>query len=186
MVQWPGDDAMKSSDLIRTIFDNVSFPVLLIDRDYKIVEANHAARSHLNQREVDVIGRCCFKTTHAADEPCWHSGKETCPVKDAFETRKRVHAIHKHQLKNRLFVEEIVATPLDEVTGEVNYVIEEFRDITELLELREGILPICASCKKIRSGAGTWYRLEEYIHDHTGADFSHSICPECFDKQFPE
>jgi len=177
---------MISSDLLRTIFDNVSFPVLLIDRDYKIVEANRAALLHVDQRAVDVIGQTCFKITHAAEEPCWHSGEVDCPVKEAFETRKRAHAIHKHQIKDQLFVEEIVATPLDEVSGEANYVVEEFRDITELLELREGILSICAACKKIRSSKGSWHRVEEYIHDHTGADFSHSFCPECFDEQFPE
>lgn len=177
---------MKSSDLIRTIFDNISTPVLLIDRNYRICEANHAAVTHLNQREADVIGRSCFEITHAAEAPCWHSGKMVCPVKDAFEARKRRHAIHKHQVKGRVVVEEIVATPLDEVTGEVNYVVEEFRDITKLLELREGILSICASCKKIRGHEGNWYRVEEYIHDHTGADFSHSFCPECFDLKFPD
>jgi len=177
---------MKSSDLVRTIFDNISFPVLLIDRDYRVVEANRAALSHVGQHAVDVIGRYCFKLTHAAEEPCWHSGEVICPVKNAFETRKRVHAIHKHRIKHQLFVEEIVATPLDEVTGEVNYVIEEFRDITELLELKEGILPVCASCKKIRGRMGNWYRFEEYIHDHTGADFSHSFCPECFEERFPK
>jgi len=107
-------------------------------------------------------------------------------VKAAFEARKRVHAIHRHQIADELYIEEIVATPLDEVTGEVNYVIEEFRDITELLELKQGILPICASCKKIRSHKGNWYRIEEYIHDHTGADFSHSLCPECFREHFSD
>ena len=177
---------MKSSDLIRTIFDNVSFPVLLIDRDYKIVEANRAALSHVDQREADVIGRRCFEVTHAAEKPCWHSGEVACPVRDAFELRKRVHAIHRHKVRDQLVVEEIVATPLDELTGGVNYVIEEFRDITELLELREGILSICASCKKIRGSNGSWYRVEEYIHEHTGADFSHSFCPECFGQKFPE
>jgi len=177
---------MKSSDLLRTIFDNVSCPVLLIDRDYRIVDANRAALLHVDQPRVDVIGRPCFKITHAAEEPCWHSGEVACPVKDAFETRKRVHAIHRHQIGDQLFVEEIVATPLDEVSGEANYVVEEFRDITELLELREGILSICGSCKKIRGSKGNWYRVEEYIHDHTGADFSHSLCPECFAEQCPE
>ena len=177
---------MKSSDLIRTIFDNISSPVLLIDREYRIVEANRAALAHVGRRETEVIGGCCFKVTHGEDKPCWHSDAVACPVKEAFEVRKRVHAIHKHQIKGGLFVEEIVATPLDEITGEVNYVVEEFRDITELLELREGILPICASCNKIRDGLGSWYRVEEYIHDRTGADFSHSLCPECFDQQYPE
>jgi PAS domain S-box-containing protein len=177
---------MSSTDILRTIFDHVSFPVLLIDRDYQIVEANRAALSHVCRRGVDAIGRSCFEVTHALKNPCWHSEDIKCPVKEAFEMRKRVHAIHRHQIKDDLFIEEIIATPLDEVTGEVNYVIEEFRDITELLELREGILPICASCKKIRNVQGTWYRVEEYIHDHTGADFSHSLCPECFRRQLPE
>ena len=177
---------MKSSDIVRTIFDNVSFPVLLIDRDYKIVEANRAALSHVCRRGVEAIGESCFEVTHALEEPCWRSGEVVCPVKAAFKMRKRVHAIHRHQIADELFIEEIVATPLDEVTGEVNYVIEEFRDITELLELKEGILPICASCKKIRNKTGNWYSVEEYIHDHTGADFSHSLCPECFRVHFSD
>jgi PAS domain-containing protein len=177
---------MGSKEILRTIFDNVSFPVLLIDRNYTVVEANRAALAHVCRRGIDTTGHSCFKMTHALEQPCWHAAGVVCPVKEAFEMRKRVHAIHRHRIQDELFVEEIVATPLDEVTGEVNYVIEEFRDITELLELREGILPICASCKKIRSNKGSWCRVEEYIHDHTGADFSHSLCPECFRRHFRE
>lgn len=177
---------MGSAEILRTIFDNVSFPVLLIDRNYTVVKANRAAVAHVCQRGVDTNSRSCFKLTHALDEPCWLLEDLVCPVKEAFETRKRVHAIHRHRIEGELFVEELVATPLDEVTGEVNYVIEEFRDITELLELREGILPICASCKKIRNNKGLWLRVEEYIHDHTGADFSHSFCPDCFSRQSRE
>jgi PAS domain S-box-containing protein len=71
--KWRGDHAMKSTDIVRTIFDNVSFPVLLIDRDYKIVEANHAALLHVNQRDEDVIGQSCFEISHASETPCWHS-----------------------------------------------------------------------------------------------------------------
>ncbi len=42
-----------------------------------------------------------------------------------------------------------------------------------------GLLPICASCKKIRDDGGAWHQLELYIRNHSEADFSHSICPEC-------
>ena len=177
---------MSSAELLRTIFDNVSFPVLVIDRNFQIVEANRAALTHVCRRGVETFGRSCFEVTHALENPCWHSANLSCPVKNAFETRKRVHAIHRHQIKDELFIEEIIATPLTEVTGEVNYVIEEFRDITELLELREGILPICASCNKIRNIEGNWYRVEEYIHNHTGADFSHSLCPDCLRRQLQQ
>lgn len=177
---------MKPGKIVRDVFDSLSFPVRLIDRDYKIAAANREALSHVNQPGNEIVGRLCFEITHASDEPCWRSGEMTCPVKDAFESRKRVHAIHRHWIRERLVIEEIVATPLDDETGKVDYVIEEFRDITELLELREGILPICASCKKIRSVTGSWHRVEAYIHEHTGADFSHSLCPECFCQRFQE
>lgn len=43
----------------------------------------------------------------------------------------------------------------------------------------QGILPICAHCKKIRDDRGAWNQLEAYIHQHTDAEFSHGICPDC-------
>ena len=49
-----------------------------------------------------------------------------------------------------------------------------------------GLLPICAHCKNIRDDKGYWGKIETYIHDHSGTDFTHSICPECMKKHFPE
>ncbi len=53
------------------------------------------------------------------------------------------------------------------------------------IKVLRGILPICARCKKIRDEQGQWHSVESYIKDHTEADFSHLICPECLDKHFP-
>jgi CheY-like chemotaxis protein len=49
-----------------------------------------------------------------------------------------------------------------------------------------GLLPICASCKKIRDDQGNWQQIEEYIHTHSEVDFSHGICPECALALYPE
>jgi hypothetical protein len=49
-----------------------------------------------------------------------------------------------------------------------------------------GLLPICSSCKKIRNDQGYWEQIEVYIRDHSEADFSHGICPECAQKLYPE
>jgi outer membrane protein assembly factor BamB len=49
-----------------------------------------------------------------------------------------------------------------------------------------GMLPICASCKKIRDDKGYWSQVESYVSEHTEAVFSHSICPECAKKLYPE
>ena len=43
----------------------------------------------------------------------------------------------------------------------------------------EGLLPICASCKKIRDRQGNWIQIEGYIRDHSDAEFSHGYCPDC-------
>ena len=72
--------------------------------------------------------------------------------------------------------------------------IEEEREklITELQEgaakinTLSGLLPICASCKKIRDDTGYWNQIEEYIQVHSEAEFSHGICPDCVLKLYPE
>ncbi len=56
--------------------------------------------------------------------------------------------------------------------------------LKEIKQLR-GIIPICASCKKIRDDQGAWNQLEAYISDHSEAEFSHGICPECAEKLYP-
>lgn len=50
----------------------------------------------------------------------------------------------------------------------------------------EGILPVCASCKRIRDEEGNWHQIESYVHERSDAEFSHGICPECREKLYPE
>jgi len=49
-----------------------------------------------------------------------------------------------------------------------------------------GLLPICASCKKIRDDKGYWNQIESYISEHSKAEFSHGICPECAKELYPD
>ena len=49
-----------------------------------------------------------------------------------------------------------------------------------------GLIPICAGCKKIRDDRGYWSQVEIYVAKHSGAKFSHGICPECARKLYPE
>jgi PAS domain S-box-containing protein len=57
--------------------------------------------------------------------------------------------------------------------------------LTEIKTLR-GILPLCSFCKKVRDDKGYWERVDIYIRKHSDADISHSICPECFKKHYPD
>jgi hypothetical protein len=77
-------------------------------------------------------------------------------------------------------------TELNNLTRELhrkNLALEKARNEIKVLH---GLLPICASCKKIRDEQGHWSRLEVYIHEHSEADFSHGICPECAQKLYGE
>ncbi len=49
-----------------------------------------------------------------------------------------------------------------------------------------GIVPICAQCKKIRDDTGFWQQVEVYVRDHSEAEFSHGLCPECIKDLYPE
>lgn len=66
-----------------------------------------------------------------------------------------------------------------------NAIKEREKALDELKVLR-GLIPICASCKKIRNDEGYWIQMEAYIRDHSEANFSHGICPECSRKLYPD
>lgn len=55
----------------------------------------------------------------------------------------------------------------------------DLRQALSEIRLLEGVLPICAQCKKIRNSENTWQQLEAYISHHSDTRFSHSYCPEC-------
>jgi hypothetical protein len=60
------------------------------------------------------------------------------------------------------------------------------RALEKKVRVLEGILPICASCKRIRDEKGDYEQIEKYITKHSEASFSHGICPECAKKLYPE
>lgn len=62
----------------------------------------------------------------------------------------------------------------------------ELQDALDNIETLEGLLPICANCKKIRDDKGNWNQLETYIAKHTPAEFTHAICPDCVRKLYGE
>jgi hypothetical protein len=64
--------------------------------------------------------------------------------------------------------------------------IGELQEALAKVKTLRGLLPICANCKKIRDDRGYWNRIEAYIGQHTDAQFSHGICPDCAKKLYPE
>jgi len=69
--------------------------------------------------------------------------------------------------------------------GELRRSNEELQKALRDVKVLRGLIPICASCKKIRNDGGFWQQLEEYIGEHSEAEFSHGICQHCVKKLYP-
>ncbi len=131
------------------------------------------------------------------------------------EDRQQIHEQHKKNDNHPQTGEKIgpfilngrlITLAFLPITGEKPSHLVILTDITERLEAERalkaehdrllnalsevkalsGLLPICASCKKIRDDKGYWNQIESYIRDHSEADFSHGICPDCARKLYPE
>lgn len=64
--------------------------------------------------------------------------------------------------------------------------VEELEDALAHVVALQGLLPICMWCKKIRNDEGSWDRIEKYISEHSDAQFSHCICPDCAAEHYPD
>ncbi|MHB8836967.1 MAG: response regulator [Candidatus Methylomirabilia bacterium] len=63
--------------------------------------------------------------------------------------------------------------------------LAQLQDALAQVKTLSGLLPICASCKKIRNKQGEWQQIESYVRQRTDAEFTHGICPECAKQFFP-
>jgi hypothetical protein len=61
-----------------------------------------------------------------------------------------------------------------------------FAKLYRRIRILEGFIPICANCKKIKNSDNAWQQMEKYITEHSLAQFSHGICPDCAAKLYPE
>lgn len=84
-------------------------------------------------------------------------------------------------LKNSRNLDERVAAEQhrEETINKLNQALAKVKKLS-------GLLPICAYCKKIRNDRGYWGQIESYIQEHSEAEFSHGICPDCAKKYYPD
>lgn len=77
-------------------------------------------------------------------------------------------------------------TERKQLEEERKQMIEQLNETLSHVKTLSGLLPICASCKKVRDDHGYWQKLETFLHEHSRTEFSHSICPECMETLYPQ
>lgn len=90
------------------------------------------------------------------------------------------------KLRQRIKELETQAIEMRREENERKDLVAKLQHALAQMETLRGIVPICSSCKKIRDDNGFWYEIEPYIASHTQVEFSHSICPDCEEKLYPE
>lgn len=88
--------------------------------------------------------------------------------------------------QNELYSRLLSAKRVVELELQLAEKIRDLQDALAQVKILKGFLPICSHCKNIRNDGGYWQKVEEYVHEHTDTVFSHSICPDCLEKHYPE
>lgn len=88
--------------------------------------------------------------------------------------------ITKGELSSHLFI-SIISHAIER-----NKLLQKLENALKEVKTLQGFLPICSSCKKIRDDKGYWQQVEEYITTHSDTQFTHSICPTCTQKLYPD
>ncbi len=200
------EELRESKQILEDIAQGITESIFLLSKDFKILWANKAAERETGLPLKKLIGNYCYKVTHHLDDPC-SPPNEACPVHELEISGKAVAEEHIHfDNKNRKIFVEVSAYPVKDQEGNVVKYVHVTKNITERKQMEQekeqliqklqeslsevktlsGLLPICASCKKIRDDKGYWNRIEDYIKKHSTADFSHGICPDCARKLYPQ
>jgi PAS domain S-box-containing protein len=190
--------ALRESEVrLKTVLDTIQAGIVVIDPEtHIIVGVNAAAAYMLGAPRQEILNTVCHKCICAAEDG-------QCPITDLGEHFDNAEQVLLTAKGERI---PILKTVVSVTLAGRKHLLESFLDITErkraeeererlIEELQEalakvktlsGLLPICASCKRIRDDRGYWQQIEAYIQEHSDAEFSHSVCPECARKLYPE
>ncbi len=126
------EEALGSSEAyLKRILNGMIETLVVVDRNYKILDANRCFLEQYKVNHDEVIGKFCYEISHGSTVPCFQTGY-TCPVKIGFESGRRSRVEHTHvDSKGGKYIVEISAFPLLSPTGEVENVVEVSHDITE-------------------------------------------------------
>jgi len=187
----------ESRRMLRNLVDNGQAGILLLDTKGVIREANEPFARRFGFTASGVVGQCIFSLFPEA--LARERGRKFAEAAAAGIPMRFQDLQADRHWEHRL-------TPIVDGTGRVTgmtvfsldvtdrveaerareRLIGELRDALAKVKTLSGLIPICAHCKRIRNDKGYWQQVEQYVVEHTDADFSHGLCNDCLRTLYPE
>jgi PAS domain S-box-containing protein len=174
--------------LIETMNDGV----LVLDIENRVVDINPTAQrligspASIGQNVETLLSAWPEFLTCCRDEEKMHQEiMREGTIPQYFDVRTMHLNDRQGEKRGRLIILRDI-TAQKQLEAEREDLIDTLQSALSRVKTLTGLLPICASCKKIRDDQGYWHQVETYISKHTEADFSHGICPSCAQKLYPE
>lgn len=199
------EEALRESEgKFRAIFESAGIGIAITSLEGVFMECNPALTRMLGYGSAELVGQPMKHVTHPSDlslhkdnvRRVMASREATGCSYDSRYIRKDGSTMWGHLTSALLrdadgypqyalgLIEDITERKAEELERE-----KLLRDVQEAManvKTLTGLVPICSNCKKIRDDRGEWEIVEEYLTLHTGAQFSHGICPDCLRKFYPE
>jgi PAS domain S-box-containing protein len=183
----------ESEEKYRSMMEAMIEPAYICTPDFRVEYMNPAM---IKRAGYDATGEVCHKAINNLDEKCpWcvHSkiqqGESAevdiiSPKDGRHYQTSHVPIFHQDGTISKMTIYRDI-TERVRAEEEREKLIRKLQETLEEVKTLSGLLPICANCKKIRDDKGYWNQIESYIREHTEAEFTHSICPECAKKLYP-
>jgi len=190
-----------SQHLLQEVIDNIEGEIFIKDTNGKYLFVNNAYEKDYGIDKNEVVGKDDFfvfppelaKQLQENDKRIMES-----KIAEMIEERGVLRGKHLIYDTNKVpLIDEngdvygicgigFDITKKKRIEEEREKLIEELQKTLDEIKTLRGILPLCSFCKKVRDDKGYWEQVDVYIHKHSQADISHSICPECAKEHYPD
>jgi PAS domain S-box-containing protein len=200
------ENLRRSEKRFHDIASSLGEGIYLMNEHGQVTFMNSEAERLLGWTESELMNRNVHDVVHNRKSDGTPLALEDCGMRGVIRTGETYYSRDEMFIRKdgTTFPISVISAPMRE-DGKIIGAISAFSDISEtkrmeqeqkrlFLELENavatiktlrGILPVCASCKKIRDESGSWKEIEVYIGERTDAQFRHGVCPECTKKLYP-
>lgn len=193
-----------TGEYAENIINTIREPLLVLDADLRIISASLSFYHNFRVKPEETEGQIFYELGNGQ----WNIPKlrelleailkekttiEAFYVENNFPfIGKKIMLVNARKIYSQAKQSHLILMAIDDITErkkiereKENFFLELQSSVEKIKTLR-GLLPICASCKKIRDDKGYWHNVEIYMSKYTEAEFTHGVCPECLKKLYPD